>query len=420
MSRYLSLMLSGLALIAGSGAIQPVHAATAAPQKEWTFLIFLNGNNNLDSFGAFNINQMEQIGSTDKVNVVVQWASINNRKVQRLFVTKDANKSKVTSPVIEDMGQVDMGDWRNLVEFIRWGAQTFPAQHYFVDVWNHGSGWHAIQAQKSGGTFHPTDISWDEISGNSITTKQLGQAMSEASRAIGQKIDLYGSDACLMAMAEVAGEMKNSVQVFAGSQELEPGAGWPYDDLLREWNSRANATAADVAKILTDVYIKSYQGGQNGNDEVTFSAFNLEASDRFYGAVTRLGDQLMKLDANSRKAVLKAVKASQAFYYDDYVDFGSFVGEVEKAKVAKIDSDLIRDVRGAIQSYVIANGVTSNYARATGVSMWIPSTMRKFNSYIERYSALEFQAETRWADAVRFILQDKVPQPAEEIASIAR
>ena len=36
---------------------------TEAAPKKWTFLLFLNGNNNLDSYGYMNINQMEKIGS---------------------------------------------------------------------------------------------------------------------------------------------------------------------------------------------------------------------------------------------------------------------------------------------------------------------------------------------------------------------
>src|SRR4051794_2179636 len=80
--------------------------------KDWTFLIYLNGNNNLDSFGTLNINQMEQVGSTENINIVVQWASLAKKKTQRLFVVQDKDKNKVTSPVVQDMGNVDMGDWR--------------------------------------------------------------------------------------------------------------------------------------------------------------------------------------------------------------------------------------------------------------------------------------------------------------------
>ena len=52
-------------------------AVNAAPlaEKEWTFLLFLNGHNNLSSFGDMNIKDMEKTGSNDQVNHVVEWGS---------------------------------------------------------------------------------------------------------------------------------------------------------------------------------------------------------------------------------------------------------------------------------------------------------------------------------------------------------
>ena len=55
-----------------------------AAEKEWTYLVFMNGNNNLDSYGAMDINELESIGSTDKINVVVQWASLDAGSVKRV------------------------------------------------------------------------------------------------------------------------------------------------------------------------------------------------------------------------------------------------------------------------------------------------------------------------------------------------
>ena len=95
--------------------------ASAADVKEWTFLVYLNGNNNLDSFGTMNINEMEQFGSSDQVNVVVQWASMRSQVTKRLLVQKDSSTT-VTSPVVESLSNVDMGDYHSLIEFARWAA----------------------------------------------------------------------------------------------------------------------------------------------------------------------------------------------------------------------------------------------------------------------------------------------------------
>ena len=196
-----------LTIFSNTGIINNAFADPSAQPKEWTFLIYLNGNNNLDSFGKMNINQMEKIGSTAKVNIVVQWASLENGKTKRLYITKDSDTTTVTSKIVEEMGQVDMGDYHSVINFVKWGAENYPAQHYFVDIWDHGSGWHF----KPGETMK--DISWDETTGNHITTEQLATALSESSKIIGHKIDIYGSDACLMAMVEIANLMTDSVGV---------------------------------------------------------------------------------------------------------------------------------------------------------------------------------------------------------------
>lgn len=392
-------------LSAGPSAAQSATNRDPSPsqQKEWTFLIYLNGHNNLDYFGAMDINEMEKVGSTGDVNVVVQWASSASPKTKRVYVQKDLDPSKVTSPTVQEMPRVDMGDYRSLVEFVRWGVATYPAKKYFIAVWDHGSGWHAKKRGQLGIT--PQDISWDDFSGNHMTTKQLGQAMTEAAQIIGHKVDVYGSDACLMAMAEVAGEMMSSVEVFVGSQELEPGKGWPYDGLLSRWTARPGATARDVGKYLVEEYVKSYQGGSQGNDQVTLSAFDLTQMPGFNAWVKELGEKLSKLDASERAKVVSAARGSINFTYDDYVDLMDFVSNVQKAGISTLDSDLYRRGSQSFDQFVYANGVTASYARAKGLSLWIPQDMSTYNRYIDLYRQLGFQAETGWADSLRAVLQ---------------
>jgi hypothetical protein len=383
----------------------PTPPSNPVAKKDWTFLVFLNGNNNLDRFGTLNMNQMEKVGSSEKVNIVVQWASLSAKKTRRVLVQKDNDATKVTSPVIQDMGQVDMGDWRNLVEFVRWGAENYPAEHYFINVWDHGSGWHAYKLHASEASISPTDISWDDNTGHSITTKQLGQAMAESARIIGHKVDVYGSDACLMAMAEVAGEMSDSVKVFVGSQEVEPGEGWPYDQLLSRWSTKTRATPADVGRILTEEYHAAYSGGQYGNQAITFSAMDLENLGALAREVKELGRHLEKLDQTGRKTVVKAIRDTLSFTYSDYGDLGDYLDVLERAKVG-FDTRNLSDLRTAIGALVIANKASGSYAKAQGVSLWLPYSKYTFNTYKDRYSQLAFGQETQWGITLGYLLQD--------------
>lgn len=406
---------TALTLLTLSFSFAALATPTPQPQttqKEWTLLVFLNGNNNLDRFGKMNMLQMEKVGSTSDINVVVQWASISNRKVQRYYVTKGTDSGNVTSPAIQDLGQVDMGDWKNLVAFVEWGVKNFPAKHYFIDVWDHGSGWHVLQnrlnalngrVNMSAG-LSPFDISWDDHTGHSISTAQLGQAMDQAKQIIGHNVDLYGSDACLMAMAEVANEMSDSVDIFSGSQDVEPGAGWPYDTFLARWAKKGNASPAEVGTYLTEEYTASYMGGTNGHGNVTFSTYDLSKMEMLNKAVAHLGHELSNLGSAGNAKVLQIVEGVQSFTYSDYGDLGDFVSGLETASIAGLARTPLAEVKEAMSQFVIANKVTPSFAKATGVSIWLPSSKDTYEHYSAKYEGLKFHKNTHWGDTLKLLL----------------
>lgn len=363
------------------------------PEKEWTMLVFLNGHNNLDSFGKKDINEMEKIGSTDQVNVVVQWASLNNKKTRRLLVQKDNDTMNVTSPTAQELPQVDMGDYKNLVDFVRWGHENYPAKHYFVVVWNHGSGWHSFLSNPD----QYRDISNDDVTGNKITTLQLGVAMSDIAAIIGRRIDIYGSDACLMGMMEVAHQMKDSVEYFIGSEDLEPGDGWPYDKLLERWNALKPATAKDVSVILPEVFAASYTNGSQGNDAVTLSSFDLKETDALTTALSNLRVSLVSQETQEKGAVLSAIAASQKFYYSDYVDLGDFLVNL-KSRMADQPGvqSYITDVETTLKRMIVANQATGNFKKAQGLALWLPSTKVTYDKHQKNYRELSFDIAAQW------------------------
>lgn len=368
--------------------------------KEWTFLTFINGNNNLDKYGAEDINEMEKVGSQDHLNIVVQWASYEAKTAKRLLVIKDNDTKKVTSPILEDLGKVDMGDHKVLSQFIAWGVKNFPAKKYFINVWNHGNGWQKKFSEN--GEITPNDISYDDFTGNKITTEQLGAVLRETEAIIGHKVDIYGSDACLMNMAEVAGEFSNSVQVMVGSEETEPLDGWPYDDFLARW--KPEMTGAEVGTALTETYVASYSGGSQGTDQVTFSALNLEAFGSFAKAVSVVGSKIQALDATVVPAVKSAFQSTIDFTYGDYSDVGDFVANLLKVPALSNEPSL-GELKTTVSKLVIANKGTRRYARATGISFWLPNSASRYDQFIKRYSGFQFQKDTLWADALKRVLK---------------
>lgn len=375
--------------------------AWSADQKEWTFLLFLNANNNLDSFGDMNLKQMEEIGSTDKVNIVVQWGSLARPTTKRLYIEKSTNPNEITSPVIEDLGAVDMGDYKSLTDFIKWGHDNYPAKKYFVAVWNHGNGWRMLRTNQ----IQPRDISYDDKTGNRITTEQLGVSLKDASDYIGRKIDIYGNDACLMSMIEVASEMKNSVSYFVGSQDLEPGEGWPYSTFLRQWTQNPEADGSVVSKLLTQEYLKAYSsGGIYGTNSVTLSAFDLNFVTDFEAAMKDLSAQITQLAPADLLKLRAAGRETIDFTYSDYKDVGHFL-KMAETKQADLKSTSVARVREAIDKLVIANAVSPSFKDATGLSVWLPLTKFYLNSYGARYRLLNFNQSSQWIDSLELLAQ---------------
>jgi len=171
---------------------------------EWTVMIYLDADNNLESAGINDINEMEMIGSTADVNIVVQVDRISGYDIsnsdwtntRRYYITQDFDLMKINSQ-FSDLGELNMGDPETLVDFATWAVTAYPAKKYLLVIWNHGGGFRSLSLAK--------DIGLDYTSGrDSITMPELEEALSAISAKIGENIDIVGMDACFMAMVEVA------------------------------------------------------------------------------------------------------------------------------------------------------------------------------------------------------------------------
>jgi len=102
-ARNLLLVLSVALVLTCGGAF--------AAEKEWTVCVFANADNNLDNAGVDDLNEMERVGSTDEVNILCMLDRWNADGTNTFYVEKDDSES-VTSPIVHEQDEVDMGDWQ--------------------------------------------------------------------------------------------------------------------------------------------------------------------------------------------------------------------------------------------------------------------------------------------------------------------
>jgi len=374
--------------------VTPAHA-----QKKWTVMIFLNGDNNLDNAGDNDVQEMEKVGSSDQVDIVV-LQDHRNGGAERIYVKKNGQSEK------ENLGETDMGDWNRALQFFTWGVENHPADHYFMAIWNHGAGWKLKDKDNE-----LKGVSYDDGSGNHITTPQLGKLANGLYNLLGRKVDIFGFDACLMQMLEVNYEMKKAVKYMLASEETEPGDGWPYDDFLAPLVANPDMTPADFAILHAKKYNESYAHGSQGSSTVTFSAINVEKLDSFIPVLNDFAQSM--IDNGSLNSVFKnAISDSQAFYYADYKDLYDFA-KIVKDKVSDFD---IKDKANAVMTALKGNDPIILYggntggsmANGNGLSIWIPSKSQ-YEGKKADYKELFFTKNSKWSQFIESIYYPQNP-----------
>jgi hypothetical protein len=119
-----------------------------------SWLLYLAGDNNLDSAGAVDIAELKRVGSNDEVNLLAQFDRAGARtKTMRYYLRKGTSLAK---DAVQSLGETNMGDPKVLEDFLTWGLGRYPAQHYVVVLWNHGSGWDDTNVYVDGEAFGST------------------------------------------------------------------------------------------------------------------------------------------------------------------------------------------------------------------------------------------------------------------------
>ncbi len=376
--------IANLDLNVPSAVIVEDKAVSSKVDKEWTIMVYVNGKNNLEPYALKDMNEMEKIGSTDKVNVVTEtgliagYGTLPWTGTARFLIKKDADTNKVTSPILQNLGKSDMGDYKNVVAFVKWAQTNYPAKHYMLVVWNHGAGW--IKSRSPEVT---KGISYDDETGNHINTPQMGLMM----KAIG-KIDVYGSDACLMQMPEVDYEIKDYVNYIVGSEETEPGDGYTYDLLLGPLVKKPTMSAMELGKLAVNAYADHY-GTQDHTQSLVDSA-------KLNGLVAPVNAFVKAAMAANEKALIKsAMSSAQAYAYAENKDLWHFLS----LYAASSKDANVKATAKALQTYltgdlVLLNRANANYANSHGLAIYMP------NYTNSAYNALAWANATQWDEFI--------------------
>lgn len=216
--------------------------------KDWTVLAYMEGRDRLSNSVDVALNGMEEIGSTDSVNLVAQATlvpELGDRRFQKMgevdtrryYLTQDDDLGKVNSAVVGQFSEKKQLNPENLEDFLCWGIEKFPARHFMVVIKKHGLGFAA------NGSSVP------------LSARELRATLENVEKRTGVKPDVLCWDSCNMQQWEVAYELKDRVGVMTGSPEAIPAVEFPYQTMLH--NLVSNSKQQD-ARTMGKTIVQSY------------------------------------------------------------------------------------------------------------------------------------------------------------------
>lgn len=224
-------------------------------EKDWTILIYANGNNELEPEMHQAMLNAEKVGSNHDVNVVIQLgrAKYELVKIIRQDATPKADGSwsgvrryfvaKGSSTLVGNLKRANMANPKQLYDFIRWGMRFYPANKYMLILGGHGYQFVGMMTDYSQKAPYIMGI------------PEMVRAINMAANEMDRKIDALVLDTCYFNSIEVIYELgrDENHSVRSAITHIKNGAieGLPYDKIIEL--VRSNSDVEDVALVIREI-----------------------------------------------------------------------------------------------------------------------------------------------------------------------
>ncbi len=433
-----------------------VPQAGQAGQK-WLVMLYQDADDQVLEQDIFvDLNEAERVGSSDRVSIVAQldrykgafqgdgdWTS-----ARRYFVTQDNDLNRISSELVDDLGEVNMADGGSLVDFVTWAMQSYPADRYVLVLSDHGMGW-------PGGWSDPAPASSDSgraplisaLEGDFLYLSEIDQALGDITKQTGvDKLDIIGLDACLMSQLEIYAALQPHAHLALASEEVEPSLGWAYAGFLQELVDNPDMDSQQLASDIVSTYVSqdlritddqarqdflrqgSPMGGFFGVSSVsadqlarqigrdgTLTAVDLDVlpdlMTQFNNFAYILQNEDQSVVATGRDYAQSYTSVFGKQSVPSYIDLGHFVQLVAKEANSNDVTQAANAVIAAMNNAVVAEKHGSGKPGSTGIAIYFPNSTMYNSPYTGPQSynliAERFVQSSLWDDFLAFHYNDR-------------
>jgi len=257
---------------------EPPPPPPPPPPREWTFIIYMAADNDLESAAIADIKELEAVRydyDSSPVSILVLLdrnpgydMTNGNWSGTRLFEVRtdyDGLTSTITSTRLDcpDLGlskgsetELNTADPLVLSRLIDFAKRDYPADHYALFIWGHGTGWRGASINNPL-TSPLKAVAFDDTSGQYMSLPAFGRAIA------GKGLSLVGFDTCYGALLEVAYQIRNSAQIFIGSEGEILSTGWDYESLFTGFLDKSDLSMENLADTIQNQFKRQYSGFNN-------------------------------------------------------------------------------------------------------------------------------------------------------------
>ena len=257
-----------------------------------------------------------------------------------------------------------MGDAETLGSFIRDTKEAYPADHYGLVMWGHGTGplW---------------GMCFDSLTRETLTLPEFREGLQSGS----VHFDWIGLDCCLMGTIETLKAVQDHTEYLVASEIQASRYGWKYDGFLTEWAKYPGMNPRKLTERIADEVLV---GNAAYTGSVQVACYDVSYTDRLWEAYLPFVSELLEttVEPGAADAFNDIPDFSQAGY--DVIDLKTVAQQVQRLergeRVQWVPLDSAGELLTQIGNTVYYNQLANIYAFG-GIAMWFPRV-----SYEDGYS----------------------------------
>jgi hypothetical protein len=290
----------------------------------------------------YNVDVIAAFGGSSKDN----WQGMKFADMAQLL--EDANDARFGNlpAYLYRADHAHMGDASSFKLFLNYlGDAYVNYDSRFLVMWDHGASYLGF--------------------GNDETYNMEALALPEIQEALadsGQHFNLLGFDACLMASLETAKYTHNYADYLLASEEVEPGHGWNWTEVVKAYS--ANSDIRMAAKAMIDNYVEhtSHSYSSSGKTLSLADLSRFPAVEAALAQVLTLLNTSLATDNGTTAGILERILQQVRAYSNSHrisLDVTDFLIYLQSLSADPAVKEKVQPLLDALQAYLV-------YARNDG------------------------------------------------------